>query len=627
MDVGGAVGDGDSRREEARRRRRWPSWLARVGVVLCVVAGVLVAITVEPDPLVEVRADAAHATEALQDGDLVVLEAHLARNRGNADFAYYFASKATPGALGDALATVANEDPKARLEETLESSPLSLDEMLEAGADQRRDARFREGVDKHAYDLMLTDLAGALALATHGTGDRGLPKAWAQDFIDATTDVGTEASDQDVANKQNLLLLLARGYWSVDFLKKVTTAYWHFDRDNEGKAWPGVVLDAGYAPAPNGTYLTDGILALTSALTANPAASGWAFTELDPGLTEIDDSDYAVGNFAHYLFFEHEFPQSPDGQSIGMTATLTALSSAIDATGEVVDPDLGGIFGVDRAEPGPLRDSLVLRDLAEDAKDESGCSSTPTDYWNCVEAFAGAVWRRIGHWGHAALDILSLATMAPPPFTIVGIAATATNATWYAIDGDYAMAGLSLAAAVPLLKFAKVASTARTAEVAGSAATRVEKADRAKDALKRTLRVAKAAAKWQLKVWRDCARATARGGITATYGKGWSREQRKAADAKIRVLSREAESGGLAKTRSEGSRMSRSAYEKQTGTKIPDDHDLDHVIDRQLGGSDDLSNIVPLDRTVNRSIGKAFDLQLARFDLGDIVPAVAICPR
>jgi len=70
---------------------------------------------------------------------------------------------------------------------------------------------------------------------------------------------------------------------------------------------------------------------------------------------------------------------------------------------------------------------------------------------------AEVIWRWIERWGHDVLDILSLATFAPPPFVVVGIASSATNATWYAIDGDYGMAGLSLAAAVPGLAVGKIA--------------------------------------------------------------------------------------------------------------------------------------------------------------------------
>ncbi len=296
------------------------------GLVLCVVTGLVIATTQLPlseDPLIEVRADAKTASAALQAGDLPALDAQLAANRGQTDFAYFFTSNATPRALGDALSSVGSKS---------------------------KDAPLKTGVNPHAYDVALTDLAGTLALATFGTGDRALPAKWTNNFIAATTsptelygdessrsdDSGQVRAHQDLANKQNLLLLLSRGYWSTRFLQAVTDSYWKYDHDEGDEAWPSPQLeDAKYAPAPTGQYLTDGILALTAALTANSEASAWAFTRFQPGTKRIEGSHYAIGKFTHYLLFKHRFPQSSDGEGLGMTATLTALSSAIDGAADV----------------------------------------------------------------------------------------------------------------------------------------------------------------------------------------------------------------------------------------------------------------------------------------------------
>jgi hypothetical protein len=143
---------------------------------------------------------------------------------------------------------------------------------------------------------------------------------------------GLAREDQDRANAQSLLLLISRGYWSTDFLKAVTAAYWDFDHSQGGNAWP-LPQRAGamYAVAPGGKYLADGILALTAALTANPVASAWAFTAFQPGTEAIEGSGQQVGKFTHYLFFEHRFSSgSSTDDGIGMTAALTALSAAID---------------------------------------------------------------------------------------------------------------------------------------------------------------------------------------------------------------------------------------------------------------------------------------------------------
>jgi hypothetical protein len=440
--------------------------MVRAGLAMVLLALLVEAahLTVFRDPLAKVRADAASALQALDHGDLVAVDRLLAANRGQADFAYFFTSKATPRELGDALATAAGPSKKVPL---------------------------RTSLDAHAYDLALADLAGTLSLATYGTGDRTLPSSWTSDFIGATTTpeaLYDEAEHnpstpsraaQDVANKQNLLLLLSRGYWSTGFLKAVTETYWKFDRANSGDAWPGPARQpAKYAPASDGTYLTDGVLALTAALTTNPAASAWAFKEFQPGSDQIDGSKYRVGKFTHYLLFEHQFPKVSDGGSVGMTAALTALSSATIATrGEVAAKS--GKSGLDESEDsGPLHDSIVLQALAQDLTHD-GCSLSHRDFWNCAKVVAEAAGHWVQHWGHEVLDILSLATFAPPPFAVVGVAAAATNATWYAVGDDYRKAGLSLAVAVPGLAFVKIAEAAKagvTAEHAAAEASDVAKA-------------------------------------------------------------------------------------------------------------------------------------------------------
>jgi hypothetical protein len=415
------------------------------------------------DPTAEelARADAATAMRALRAGDLATLEQQLTARRGDRDFAYFFSLEASPRELGDALASVAG---------TSDEEPLDPE------------------VDAHQYELTLADLAGVLALATHGTGDRYLPTAWTDDFAIATTtpeglygsvgdDVNQERFDQDIANKQNLLLLLSRGYWSTEFLQTVTAAYWVFDRDAGSDAWPGVQEAGTYAPSPSGTYLTDGILALTAALTANPEASAWAFMDFVPGTEAVnyDDHNHALGKFTHYLFLEHEFPGGSEEASVGMTASLTALSSAIDATTVATgEPDT--------STGSPLSDSRVLEGLASSLRDQSECSWNPLDYRHCVVEAFQAVSHWVQRWGHSVLDILSLATFAPPPFSAIGIGAASTNATWYAIEGDYTSAGLSLAAAVPGLAFTKLVKGAKVARTASATAAAEKAAAQADDA-------------------------------------------------------------------------------------------------------------------------------------------------
>ena len=599
------------RREVPQRRWGWLTPTAWLGVMLAtaLIAAIAV-VVVREGPEWRARYEAWAAARSLKSGDLDAVEERLADNRGNLDFAFYFASQVTPRDLGDALATVAG---------TSEDEPL------------------KTGVNPHEYELKLTDLAGVLALATHGTGDRALPKQWTDDFVTATTEPSelykvegsiwdknpfhkTEAEkrgDQDAANRSNLLLLVSRGYWSTDFLKAVTTKYYDFDRKEGDDAWPDADPgdDVRFAPAPNGVYLTDGIVALVAALSANSAASEWAFSEFQPETVEIDGSDYRVGKFTNYLMFEHEFPEA-DGESIGMTAALTALSSAVDPESQsaVAVADLPDRAAAD--DSGPMHDIIVLQALAHQVNAKDPCS-----WWvlNCIDNVAETVWHWVKRWGHLVLDILTVATsFAPPPFNLISVAPATVNATWYAIEDDYLMAGLSLAAAVPGLALGKIATSATAAKDAATATKAAKAAAEADE-------VAKAARWWRpLKPWRDCD-LVPQGGLRLKYSPGWSAAQRKAADEKVQAIWEAGQRGELKKTASQRSSTSASSRYKSAGGSVPDGHDVDHTIELQLGGSDELSNMRPLDITVNRSIGRQIDAQLRHLDYGAPILGAAIC--
>lgn len=149
------------RKEVSQRRRRLlplSVWLVMgmVAILLITFSGILTA----RDYFSELRADARAAVNELKGGDVAALEKHLVAYRGQPDFAHHFASNIGPRDVGDALGTVAGPG---------------------------EDAPFRAGLEPHAYELLLTDLAGTLALATHGIGDRALPESWTDDFIAATT--------------------------------------------------------------------------------------------------------------------------------------------------------------------------------------------------------------------------------------------------------------------------------------------------------------------------------------------------------------------------------------------------------------------------------------------------------
>ncbi|MBB1509819.1 hypothetical protein [Tessaracoccus sp. MC1756] len=434
---------------ERRKQGSWSRWVVVSLVVALAIAGT--GIFAFRDYLWGARADARAAVSALKDGDLTALGEQLAENRGEPNFAYFFASGVTPRDLGDGLATVAGPS---------KAHPFAV------------------STSAYAYELMLTDLAGTLALATHGTGDLALSEGWTTDFIVATTNPvalygehdgffdseGKLREKQDAANRSNLMLLLSRGFWSLEFLQSVTKAYYNFDRLERDRAWPGPApsKDVVYAPSPDGVYLWDGVLALTAALTANPEASEWAFTRFVPGTTEVEGADLSIGNFTHFLMFEHRFPES-EGQAVGTSATVTALSAAIDSLNSAVE--MGGSSSpndVISSDVGPMHDAAALQALARELTQRSECSWSPLDYGHCVIDAAEAVWRFVQRWGRVVLMVLATAARAKSPWLqVVGVAAGVSLAVWDAIDGDFAKAGLSLASAVPNGALTKMAKGAK----------------------------------------------------------------------------------------------------------------------------------------------------------------------
>ncbi|MBE0388756.1 hypothetical protein PLUTE_a5074 [Pseudoalteromonas luteoviolacea DSM 6061] len=57
---------------------------------------------------------------------------------------------------------------------------------------------------------------------------------------------------------------------------------------------------------------------------------------------------------------------------------------------------------------------------------------------------------------------------------------------------------------------------------------------------------------------------------------------------------------------------------------MPSGHDVDHVVDLQLGGSDTLSNMLPLNSSVNRSLGSQIHHQIKNLPPGTVIDKVNI---
>ncbi|MBC6451700.1 RHS repeat-associated core domain-containing protein [Actinokineospora xionganensis] len=109
------------------------------------------------------------------------------------------------------------------------------------------------------------------------------------------------------------------------------------------------------------------------------------------------------------------------------------------------------------------------------------------------------------------------------------------------------------------------------------------------------------------------------------YKASWTDAQRAAADAKVAALN------GTTMVVTKVKRDPKSAADrfKAAGNEIPDGADVDHKQDLQLGGADEVSNMWPLDLSVNRSLGPQIAQQIKKkkLKLGDVVCSISISDR
>ncbi len=200
-------------------------------------------------------------------------------------------------------------------------------------------------------------------------------------------------------------------------------------------------------------------------------------------------------------------------------------------------------------------------------------------------------------------------------------AADLLDALVYVFEGDIKNAALSSLAAVPIvgsgIKAVKVLKNA--AEVAGVLVGAKKLADAAFEGRK----AAKAA-----KAAEEAAGSSKAGVKTITEGAGekinvglqykecWTAEQKTAADAKLKALS---EANTVKTPVNRSGTSARTIYKRAYGNNsIPQGFDIDHKIDLQLGGSDKLENLWPLDRSVNRSLGKQINNYIKNYPIGTI---------
>lgn len=75
-----------------------------------------------------------------------------------------------------------------------------------------------------------------------------------------------------------------------------------------------------------------------------------------------------------------------------------------------------------------------------------------------------------------------------------------------------------------------------------------------------------------------------------------------------------------------GSTSARTMFQKSGGT-VPSGSDVDHIIDLQLGGADTVRNMLPLNSSVNRSLGAQIQHQIKNLPPGTRINRVTIGDR
>jgi hypothetical protein len=107
------------------------------------------------------------------------------------------------------------------------------------------------------------------------------------------------------------------------------------------------------------------------------------------------------------------------------------------------------------------------------------------------------------------------------------------------------------------------------------------------------------------------------------YKNGWADAQIAAANAKVNALN----AADTVVTPVQRSGSSASSQYQAAGGTVPSGSDVDHTIDLQLGGPNEVSNMAPLDSSVNRSLGAQVQQQIKGLPPGTPVYNVTIQSR
>lgn len=271
--------------------------------------------------------------------------------------------------------------------------------------------QLRADVSASDYETMLTGLGQLLGLASRGTGDLDLGATWRSNFVQELTaplfkgDPDKSESYTDLYDRENdrtaLFLLLERGQYSTDFLKLATTKIAATDYGALLAPRPGYE----YALEPNGAFADDAAKSLMIALAHNPEAARWAFTQGGTTNMPVGGTSVPVNAFLHKMLLEHRYNNEAD-QSVVILAAQAAI-------------------GGDKTSP-IARDVQTISDSLAERKAE----------WDAMP------WYQ--KWGHTILDVIGM-------IPVVGDVANVPNAAWYALEGDWADAGVTAAGMIPVL--------------------------------------------------------------------------------------------------------------------------------------------------------------------------------
>jgi filamentous hemagglutinin len=113
--------------------------------------------------------------------------------------------------------------------------------------------------------------------------------------------------------------------------------------------------------------------------------------------------------------------------------------------------------------------------------------------------------------------------------------------------------------------------------------------------------------------------------LSLRFKPGWTAEQIAAAAEKVARLNAAAQQGDLVVTQAERSGTSAASMFRGAGGQVSPGMDVDHMIDLQLGGADELGNMSPLDLSVNRSLGAQIAAQIRGTPVGTCIVSVEIC--